>query len=369
MKNKRLLSLFVVSIMTMSLLTGCGASSSAPSYDSGFAESGSLDVMGMGSADSSMSIGGLFDGFTSNKSESIQVDSIAPSAPNMKPTETPEMEVENKTPTENYLERKLVYTANIDAQTKDMAQAQKDINKMISDAGGYIESEYSYKNGGFDYGYTRTTLEMKIRVPSSKYQEFLAGLESENIYVNNLNKSSTDYSTAYYDKESRINSLRIQEERLYELLADADNIDIMLRIENQLSDIRYEIESLTKEMRFIDSNVDYSTINLNLEQVVHYDTSTQEPTNFFEELVETIKDYAEEFADWSKYALFDFIYAFPYLVILLIILLIILKVRKNRKAKKIAKRESTINQMNEIRNEITTNQTENIKTEDSNKNE
>lgn len=356
MKKKRLLSLFVVSIMTMSLLTGCGANS-APSYDYGYSSGGSLNVQGIGTGDSSAGFGGIFDGFTSNKSESVQMDSIAPSAPNMKPTEMPETEIEQ--PKENYLERKLVYTANIDAQTKDMTQAQKDINKMISDMGGYIESEYSYKNGGFDYGYTRTTLEMRIRVPGSKFNEFLAGIESENIYVNNLNKSSQDYSTAYYDKESRITSLRIQEERLYELLANADDIDVMLRIENQLSDIRYEIESLTKEMRFIDSQVDYSTVNLNLEQVVHYDTSTQEPTNFFEELVETIKDSADEFADWSKDTLFAFIYMFPYLVILLIILLIVLKVRKNRKAKKIAKREEAIRQMNEIKNEVKNDTSEN----------
>ena len=352
MKNKKLLSLFVVSIMLMSLLTGCGAS--APSYDNGFSGGDSLNVMGGVSADSSAGLGGIFDGFTSNKSESIVTDDYyAPQEPSMKPVETPETEIEN--PKENYLERKLVYTANIDAQTKDMTQAQKDINKMISDMGGYIESEYSYKNGGFDYGYTRTTLEMKIRVPSSKYQEFLSGLESENIYINNLNKSSTDYSTAYYDKESRINSLRIQEERLYELLANAQSVEVMLQIENQLANIRYEIESLTKEMRFIDSQVDYSTVNLNLEQVVHYDTSTQEPTNFFEELVETIKDSADEFTDWSKDALFAFIYMFPYLVILLIILLIVLKVRKKRKAKKIAKREEAIKQMNEITKEVQNN--------------
>ena len=361
MKNKKILSLALISIMTISLLTGCGASNDmSPSYDYGYSSGGSLDVMGMGTADSNAmnGFGGLFDSIASNKSESIAQDSYyEPQAPNMKPTEMPETEAEITT--ENYLEKKLVYTANIDAQTKDMTQAKTDIDKMIADMGGYIESEYSYKNGGFDYGYTRTTLEMKIRVPGSKFQDFLNGLESENIYVNNLNKSSVDYSTSYYDKESRINSLRIQEERLYELLAGANDIDVMLRIENQLSNIRYEIESLTKEMRFIDSQVDYSTVNLNLEQVVHYDTSTQEPTNFFEELVETIKDSADEFADWSKDTLFAFIYMFPYLVILAIILIIVVKIRKKRKAKKIAKREEAIRQMNEIKNEVENNTSEN----------
>ena len=359
MKNKKILSLVVVSVMVMSILTGCGASNdlSAPSYD--YSSGGSLNVMGMDAANSDSfggGLGGIFDSISTNKSESAVVEDsyYAPQAPSTsKPVEMPETEVE--APKENYLEKKLVYTANIDAQTKDMNQAKTDIDKMITDAGGYIESEYSYKNGGFDYGYTRTTLEMKIRVPGSKFQEFLNGLESENIYVNNLNKSSVDYSTAYYDKESRINSLRIQEERLYELLANADDIDVMLRIENQLSDIRYEIESLTKEMRFIDSQVDYSTVNLNLEQVVHYDTSTQEPTNFFEELVETIKDSADEFADWSKDTLFAFIYMFPYLVILAIILVIVVKVRKKRKAKKIAKREAAIKEMNEITKEVQNN--------------
>ena len=97
MKNKKILSLALISIMTISLLTGCGASNDmSPSYDYGYSSGGSLDVMGMGTADSNAmnGFGGLFDSIASNKSESIAQDSYyEPQAPNMKPTEMPETEV------------------------------------------------------------------------------------------------------------------------------------------------------------------------------------------------------------------------------------------------------------------------------------
>lgn len=342
MKNKKFLSIILVSIMTLGLLTGCGSKAyMSDSIESMYVgSSDSLNVMGMGT-NSSSSNGGFSGSFGSSNSmqETSKFTDVYDYELETETSTSVDVPVIENTNEKNYLEKKLVYTANVEAQTKDMTKAKESIDKMIQEFEGYVETEYSYKNGGFDYGYTRTTLDIKIRIPGPKFNDFLNGLEGENIYINNMNKSSVDYSTTYYDKESRINSLRIQEERLYDLLANASDVDIMLRIENQLADIRYEIESLTKEMKFIDSNVDYSTINLKLEEVVKYDVAVEEPESFFDELKDVIKYTTRDFTEWCKNALFSIIYMLPFLVVFAIVILIIILPIKHKIRKKKAKKE------------------------------
>lgn len=117
----------------------------------------------------------------------------------------------------------------------------------------------------------------------------------------------------------------------------------MLQIESRLSDIRYEIESLTKELKYIDARVEYSTIHLYINEVVKYDVTDPEPKNFFEEIIEEIKYSAEDFVEWLKDLLIFIIHIFPYGVILLVIALLIRKFIKKRKAKKLEKKKQEEN--------------------------
>ena len=47
----------------------------------------------------------------------------------------------------------------------------------------------------------------------------------------------------YVDVEARLNSLEAQRQRLEELRAQAANLEDLLAIENQLTQVQYQIES------------------------------------------------------------------------------------------------------------------------------
>jgi hypothetical protein len=116
------------------------------------------------------------------------------------------------------------------------------------------------------------------------------------------------------------------------MLKQANTVQTMLDIESRLSNVRYEIESLTKELKYIDSNVQYSTINLKIREVVRYEENDFEAKTFWQELKEEIFDSADGFVDFAKNLLFVFIRLFPYIVIITVILVPI--VRKKKKIKK-----------------------------------
>jgi hypothetical protein len=308
---KRIISLCLTVLLLIGLLSACGRAESNKAYDSNY-----------GSAIDSV-VGG--DGAFGDK-----LDNGIENAPNA----SPDYGHDNDSPVDDYDERKIIYTVYTELQTKDFDKAISVINGALNSNNGYIQSQKQTNDGGINSKYSRRSTTMVIRVPSAKLEAFLAGLQNENIYTLSLSKDSKDYSSSYYDKESRVNSLRVQEERLLSMLEKASDLKTLLELEDRLSTVRYQIESLTREMNYIDSNVDYATVTINLTEVVKYDEVVEEPVTFFERVKEAIGDSWSDFVDGVQDFVVWVIYAFPTLMVLGgIVLIVVLIVKKSKKKK------------------------------------
>lgn len=313
---KKIFSIMIVAIMIISLV-GCSAESNKAS------DNGYNSVVGeMAGAN------GIFG--------DVQYDEVeSESSYSNKEPEINE-DYENTDVTEEYLERKIVYTVTTELQTKDFDAAMTAINDNIQKNGGYVQSQKQTDNGNiYNSKYAYRTVRMVVRVPSENLETFLSGLQNDNMYTLSLSKDSKDYSTTYYDKEIRINNLKIQEERLLDMLSKATDLKTMLELEDRLTDVRYEIESLTKEMNIIDANVDYSTVTITMEEVVKYDEVTEEPKTFMERIYEAFKESWNDFANGTQDFAVSFVYAIPTLIILgLIALCIFLVIKTQLKRRK-----------------------------------
>ena len=75
-------------------------------------------------------------------------------------------------------------------------------------------------------------------------------------------------SQAYYDTETRLAAQRTKQERLLDLLAQADTMESIIELENALSETEYEIQSLTTDLEHYDDLIDYATVDLYLAEVL-----------------------------------------------------------------------------------------------------
>ena len=223
-----------------------------------------------------------------------------------------------------YDERKIVYTVTTELQTKNYDAAMESLNKGIQSNKGFIQSQKETNDGGINSKYSRRTVTMVVRIPSANLNDFLSGLKNDNMHTLSLSKDSQDLTTAYYDKEIRIESLKIQEERLLDMLSKATDLNTMLSLEDRLTDIRYQIEALTKELNLIDSNVAYSTVTIYMYEVVEYNELTEEPATFGERFVEAIKESWQSFFEGAQDFAIWFIYTIPTLLVLAVIALVII---------------------------------------------
>ncbi len=236
---------------------------------------------------------------------------------------------------------KLVYTCDLTIQTLDYENCVQTIKDNINTYKGIIESETendeAYRWYYEDYVKKSGTryLYLEVRIPSGKYYEFLDTLEgngkivSKSSFVENISKQ-------YYETDAMIQSLEIQQDRLLEMMQKAYDIEDMITIESRLSEVQYQLSLYKNQLASMDSDVEYSTIKINVEEVMEYkqDEPMVKTNTFLDRLKNTFAETWEFFLEMLEGMLFFAIRMLPIAlvvgVIAFVIRLIIVTDKKKR---------------------------------------
>lgn len=209
-------------------------------------------------------------------------------------------------------DRKLIKTVDMNVETREYDQLMSTIQTQVKELGGYIESMNTY-NGSryYDYNPVRNA-DMTLRIPKDKLDGFLNTM-SEISNVVRRSDNVEDVTLAYVDLESHKEALRTEQDRLLQLLERAETIEDIIIIEQRLSDVRYQLESMESQLRTYDNQVDYSTVYLSIEEVevftpVEEETAWERISEGFMESLDNIGNGFVEFGIW-------FVIHIPYLVL------------------------------------------------------
>ena len=182
------------------------------------------------------------------------------------PVEALEEEINgSESPVAANTNRKLIKNVNLEVETEEFDTLLSTVEQKTGTLGGYIEESYTY-NGSEYRGRGTRNANMTIRIPANKLGDFLSEI-AEVSNVISRNERVTDVTLQYVDMESHKKALVAEQDRLLELLEQAENIEDIITIESRLSDVRYQIESMESQLRTMDNQVSYSTINLSIEEV------------------------------------------------------------------------------------------------------
>ncbi len=316
LRMKRRLALFLAALLAALTLTGCGggdgysggtdsapaASESQTSYDTGGGENWKSEMMDFG-----------FD---------APADAEAPEEPSAAPEE-------GESQTEDRLANaKMVYTAEIEAETQDYDACTAALEDLVDKLGGYLEyaSADSYGDGSRSASYT-------VRVPAKEFRGFLKTV-GEISHVTSQSRNADNISEMYYDTESRLETQRTKMERLQTLLAKAEHMEDIIDLENAISETEYQIEQLTGSLRHYDSLVDFATIDVRLREVLRLTTVEEAPPTFGSRLGNAFADGLHGFGDFLQDVAIFLAYNWTWILILALILLLVVKVSKRRQAQR-----------------------------------
>lgn len=174
----------------------------------------------------------------------------------------------SETESQSY-DRKIIVSGSISIEVTDFDNRMKSLMDLAQRHGGYIENSNVDNNGSYYVEGKRQNIKtgnISLRIPSDKFQIVLDEVKSMG-EVKNENTNSVDISDAYYDTATRIENLKVQENRLRELLALAKNVDEILKIENELNRVRSEIDLMSTDIKRWDKQVSMSSLYINLREV------------------------------------------------------------------------------------------------------
>ena len=225
-------------------------------------------------------------------------------------------------------QQKLVYTSRLTVDTTEFDAYADAVRQKVSELGGYIEqSEVSgdAENGG-------RSLYMTIRVPAEKRNE-LTDTAKSNAKVRSQSESVEDVTLEYVDVQSHIEALQTEQQTLLGLLEKADSIDTTLAIQNQLTEVRYQLESYSSRLKVMQNQVDYSTLELSAYEVTRV-TATEKDT-FLTRLKDRFVGSLTALGNGCENVVLFILGGLPILavlgVLLVVIVLLVRRVRKNRK--------------------------------------
>ncbi|MCH7861583.1 MAG: DUF4349 domain-containing protein, partial [Proteobacteria bacterium] len=156
-------------------------------------------------------------------------------------------------------ERLIIRSADL-ALTVDDTQATIDgIGDMAEAMGGFVVNSSTFRSGE---GALRG--DITVRVPAERFDDALVAIKSGAAQVDRENISGQDVTEEYVDLQARLGSLRIAEQRLLEIMANAQNTSDLLQAEAQLTQRQVEIESIEGRLQFLEQSAALSRITVNL---------------------------------------------------------------------------------------------------------
>lgn len=228
--------------------------------------------------------------------------------------------------------RKLVYRVQMVIQTTGFEDSMSKINTKVSELGGYIQSS---QVSGNDYGYSGgKSGSIVARVPSEKLNQFLNASKSFG-NISSQSQSIEDITMRYTDVEARQKSLQVEFDRLIELVKKADKLEDVIRLEERLSQIRYELDSLKSQIKGMDNDVSYSTINMDIYEVALLESSGE--SKISDRIKSAFSKSLYNLENDIKNIIVGFFAAIPYIVVIGIILLMIFGITRRLKDKYIYK--------------------------------
>ncbi len=155
-------------------------------------------------------------------------------------------------------ERSVILTANLSLRAADPWAIADRAQAVATGLGGDVVG--LQESGAGDARSATLTL----RVPSARFNDALRGLKALDAEVLSSSVDGKDVTDQFVDLQARLSAKQAEEQRYLALLARADKIEDVLKVDQALASVRTQIEQLTGQINGIKSRTQFSTITVGI---------------------------------------------------------------------------------------------------------
>lgn len=169
---------------------------------------------------------------------------------------------------------RIVRTGTIDLQVKDVPSALQTARDGIRAMGGYIGASNTFEQDD------QPVATITYRIPVDRWEDaldLLRGLNGQTTKVVSEQTQAVEVTGAIVDIEARIRNLRASEAALQQIAEQAVRVSDVLEVQNQLTQVRGEIESMTAQLTDLEDRADYATLTASFQvPIVAVDVATKD---------------------------------------------------------------------------------------------
>ena len=165
-------------------------------------------------------------------------------------------------PGEDYdsLDRSMVRSASMDLEVKDVSDSVQKTSDYVSSVGGFVTNSSINKSENGYYAY------LTARVPEVEVNKTVAYLRGLALEVKAENISSYDQTSQVKNTETKIADLRNNLATYQGLLNDAKTTEEKLRIQNLITNLERQIQTLEGQEKELKGRAAMSELNINFTQ-------------------------------------------------------------------------------------------------------
>ncbi|MBQ2846703.1 MAG: DUF4349 domain-containing protein [Clostridia bacterium] len=229
-------------------------------------------------------------------------------------------------------EEKIIKTVDLSIQTKEYEAYIAALTSNVTSLGGYIENSTNHMGSYYSSNSNRSST-YTVRIPADKLDAFLAGAEEKGKIVRKT-ENQKNVTLDYVDLESRINAYKTERTTLSGLLEKAESLEDVLSIQERLSEVNYQIETYTAQMRVLENRIGYSTVTLDINEV---ERVTEEKPTIGTRIKNTFLDNLEDLGEWISDFVVNFVGGLPIILpvvaVIVVAILVVRKLIKKRRSK------------------------------------
>jgi hypothetical protein len=162
------------------------------------------------------------------------------------------------------IDRIVIKNASLDIIVEKPPEVMDAIGKMAEDMGGFIVSANLYQTR-LASGEEVPRASITIRVPADRLDEAMGRIEGQSDRpVENKTINSQDVTQEYTDLQSRLKNLEATETQLVKIMEEANKTEDVLRVYNEITRVREEIEVTKGRIQYFDQSARLSSISVNI---------------------------------------------------------------------------------------------------------
>jgi len=196
-------------------------------------------------------------------STSISEEGFSPESIGQDLNSSRSMELESSNYDEANVDSKIRKSGTVNIRVDDLNISNDAVLDLLDGYNGSVVSSYQSGEGN------GKSISLTIKVPVEHFDDIYQDMQNIEGEVEYASYYTDDVTREYTDLESRLRNLEATESQLVKILETAETVEDTLAVYNQLSSTRTQIEVIKGQLKYLDSQVDYSylTINLSLSDI------------------------------------------------------------------------------------------------------